>query len=310
MGASGADIGVIGGSGFYEFAAGASTQVTVETPYGPPSAPITVGDVCGQRVAFLPRHGLRHEYPPHLVNYRANLWALHSLGVRRVIGPCAAGSLRPEVKPGDFVILDQLVDRTWGRADTYMSGPEVRHVSFADPYCPELGRVFQAAAASAAGAGGAAGTSGVAGPDTAGAGAGDFGAGAGAGPVGASASVAAVHIGGTVVVIQGPRFSTRAESNWYRSAGWQVINMTQYPEAYLARELGMCYCGLALITDYDTGVEGVEGIGPVTMEEVFAVLAANVSRTRNLLAAAIPAIAASPGCACHQGAADQDLRQN
>jgi 5'-methylthioadenosine phosphorylase len=263
MGAVGAEIGVIGGSGFYEFAAGASNQVTVDTPYGPPSAPITVADVGGRQVAFLPRHGLRHEYPPHLVNYRANLWALHSLGVRRVIGPCAAGSLRPEVKPGDFVILDQLVDRTWGRADTFVSGPEVRHVSFADPYCPELGRVFGPAAAPG------------------------------------------VHAGGTVVVIQGPRFSTRAESNSYRSAGWQVINMTQYPEAYLARELGMCYCGLALITDYDTGVEGVEGLGPVTMEEVFAVLAANVSRTRDLLAAAIPAIPASPGCACRQGAGPQ-----
>jgi 5'-methylthioadenosine phosphorylase len=261
-----AEIAVIGGSGFYDFGA-EHGNLSLDTPYGSPSAPITLADVGGRRVAFLPRHGLRHEFAPHLVNYRANLWALRSLGVRRVIGPCAAGSLRPEIQPGHFVILDQLVDRTWGRADTFVEGSDVRHVSFADPYCSELGLVLAASATS--------------------------------GPAGA------VHVGGTVVVVQGPRFSTRAESNWYRSAGWQVINMTQYPEAYLARELGMCYCGVALITDYDTGVEGVEGIGPVTMDEVFAVLAANVSRTRDLLSAAIPAIPAEPGCGCHQSAPDQ-----
>ncbi|MDP9074236.1 MAG: S-methyl-5'-thioadenosine phosphorylase [Actinomycetota bacterium] len=253
-----ADIGVIGGSGFYRFGESSSRQVSVDTPYGPPSAPITVFEVGGRSVAFLPRHGLDHELPPHLVNYRANLWALHSIGVGRVIGPCAAGSLHPSVEPGHFVVLDQLVDRTWGRADTYVSGAPVRHLSFADPYCPELRRVLVAAAA----------------------------------------GIAAVHDGGTVVVVQGPRFSTRAESNWYRAAGWEVINMTQYPEAYLARELGLCYSGLALITDYDTGLEGVEGIAPVTMDQVFAMLAANVSRTRDLLSAAIPAIPAAPGCHC------------
>jgi 5'-methylthioadenosine phosphorylase len=195
------------------------------------------------------------------VNYRANLWALHSVGVERVIAPCAVGSLQPRIAPGEFVILDQLVDRTWGRADAYIDGPIVNHVSFADPYCPELGPVLAAAAAS--------GTAGL-----------------------------TVHPRGTVVVIQGPRFSTRAESRWFRGAGWEVVNMTQYPEAYLARELGMCYSGLALVTDYDTGLEGVEGIAPVTMQQVFDTMAANVSRTRELLFAAIPNIAASPGCHC------------
>jgi 5'-methylthioadenosine phosphorylase len=263
-----AEIGVIGGSGFYAFGDDVTTEV-VDTPYGAPSAPITVDTVGGRRVAFLPRHGLRHEYPPHRVNYRANLWALSSLGVRRVIGPCAAGSLQPGVKPGDFVVLDQLVDRTWGRPDTFLDGPVVGHISFADPYCGELSRVMLAAASGIEGL--------------------------------------TVHARGTAIVIQGPRFSTRSESAWYRAAGWEVINMTQYPEAYLARELGMCYSGLALITDYDTGLEGVEGIEPVTMEAVFAMLARNIDRTRQLLFAAIPAIPAEPGCRCHEARAADAL---
>lgn len=253
-----AEIAVIGGSGFYAFLDD-TRQIPVSTPYGPPSAPVTIGMVGDRSIAFLPRHGLAHEFPPHRVNYRANLWALHHLGVSQVIAPCAVGSLQPAIAPGDFVILDQLVDRTWGRPDTYAEGPVVNHVSFADPYCPELSQVVAAA------------------PTVAG---------------------LTVHPRGTVVVIQGPRFSTRAESQWFRAAGWDVINMTQYPEAYLARELGMCYCGLALVTDYDTGLAGVAGIEPVTMEQVFATLAANVSRTRDLLFAAIPALPASPACAC------------
>jgi len=254
-----AEIAVIGGSGFYSFL-GNTREVLVNTPYGAPSAPVTIGEVGGRQVAFLPRHGVHHEYPPHRVNYRANVWALWSLGVQRIIGPCAAGSLQPEIRPGDFVVLDQLVDRTRGRPDTFVDGPVVGHISFADPYCPELGGVTASA--------------------------------------GRAISGAVVHDRGTVVVIGGPRFSTRAESGWYRAAGWQVINMTQYPEAYLARELGLCYSGLALITDYDTGLEGVDGIEPVTMEQVFAMLAANVSRTRELLFAAIPAIPETRGGGC------------
>ena len=263
-----AEIAVIGGSGFYSFLDDA-TERLVHTPYGPPSAPVTTGTIEGRRIAFLPRHGLQHEYPPHQVNYRANLWALQSLGVRRVIGPCAVGSLKSDVKPGDFVLLDQLVDRTWGRADTFVNGPVVGHVSFADPYCPELGKAIVAAAPAVSGL--------------------------------------TVHDRGTVVVVQGPRFSTRAESGWYRSAGWGVIGMTQYPEAYLARELGMCYAGLALVTDYDTGLEGVEGIEPVTMEQVFKVLADNVDRTRELLFAAIPTIPEKPSCECHEALASGPL---
>jgi 5'-methylthioadenosine phosphorylase len=259
-----AEIGVIGGSGFYAFLDDVR-QVVVNTPYGAPSAPVAVGEAGGRQVAFLPRHGVHHEYPPHRVNARANLWALRELGVARIIGPCAAGSLQPHVRPGDFVLLDQLVDRTWGRPDTYFDGPVIGHVSFADPYCPELGRVILDAGRAQAGL--------------------------------------TVHAKGTAVVVQGPRFSTRAESAWYRAAGWEVINMTQYPEAYLARELGLCYAGVALITDYDTGLEGVDGIQPVTMEAVFEMLARNVGHTRDLLLAAIPAIPAERGCTCHEALA-------
>ncbi|MDQ1438327.1 MAG: 5-methylthioadenosine phosphorylase [Acidimicrobiaceae bacterium] len=253
-----ADIGVFGGSGFYDFLEDV-VELNVHTPYGPPSAPVAVGQVGGRSVAFLPRHGKDHEFPPHRVNYRANVWALREVGVQRVFGPCAAGSLQPEVHPGEFVVLDQLVDRTWGRPDTYSDGGVVGHVSFADPYCPELRSVLRTAA---------------------------------------STVDVVAHDRGTVVVVQGPRFSTRAESAWFRAAGWEVVNMTQYPEAYLARELGLCYAGLALITDYDTGLEGVDGIEPVTIDVVFEVLRKSVARTRELLFAAIPAVPERAGCSC------------
>ncbi len=258
-GASGetAEIGVFGGSGFYSFLDDA-VEVTLDTPYGPPAAPVTIGDVGGRRVAFLPRHGRRHELPPHRINYRANLWAMRELGVGRLIGPCAAGSLQPEVAPGDFVVPDQLVDRTWGRADTFYEGPVAHHVSYADPYCGELSAVAVETARSAG---------------------------------------ITVHPSGTVIVIQGPRFSTRAESRWYRSQGFEVINMTQYPEAYLARELGICYAAIALITDYDTGVEG-EGVEPVTQAEVFGFFKSNLDRVRALLFDVIAAVPDKRTCNC------------
>jgi 5'-methylthioadenosine phosphorylase len=252
-----AEIGVFGGSGFYSFLEDA-VEVALDTPYGPPAAPVTIGEVGGRRVAFLPRHGLRHELLPHRINYRANLWAMRELGVTRLIGPCAAGSLQPGVAPGDFVVPDQLVDRTWGRADTFYEGPVAHHVSYADPYCADLSGVAVDAARAAG---------------------------------------ITVHPTGTVVVVQGPRFSTRAESRWYRAQGWEVINMTQYPEAYLARELGICYAAIALITDYDTGVEG-EGVEPVTQAEVFGFFKSNLDRVRWLLFDVIGAIPDKRACQC------------
>jgi 5'-methylthioadenosine phosphorylase len=234
-----ADIGVIGGSGFYEFLTDAE-EIKVSTPFGDPSESVLVGDVGGRRVAFLPRHGKDHRFPPHKIPYRANLWALRALGVRRILAPSAVGSLTSSYGPGTLVIPDQLVDRTGGRVQTYYDEYAV-HVPFADPYCPS-GRTHAIDAARAAGW------------------------------VPASS--------GTLVVIDGPRFSTRAESQWYAAQGWTLIGMTGHPEAVLARELAMCYTTLALVTDTDAGVE--EGDG-VTQAEVFEVFASNVSRLRDLV---------------------------
>jgi len=250
-----ADIGVFGGSGFYSLLEN-SVEVHVATPYGEPSAPLRVGEIGGRKVAFLPRHGLEHQFPPHMINYRANVWAMKELGVTRIIGPNACGSLQAHVKPGDFVVCDQFVDRTTGRKDTFYDGPATTHVSSADPYCP----VMRAVAVEKCR---------------------ELGI--------------AVHDGGTVVVIQGPRFSTRAESRWFASQGWEVINMTQYPESYLARELQICYSNISLITDYDAGTAGAE---PVTNDEVVRVFGENNHKLKNLLFEMIPALPDERACVC------------
>ncbi len=249
-------IGIFGGSGFYSFLDDVKEE-TIETPYGPPSAPASVGRIEGTEVAFLPRHGPHHEFPPHMINYRANAWAMKELGVKRIIGPCAAGSLKPEVKPGDFVVSDQLVNLTSGRKDTFYDGPVTTHVSFADPYCPELRDL--------------------------------------AIKTGRDLGIS-LHEQGTVVTVPGPRFSTRAESRWFQHAGWEVINMTQYPEAYLARELEICYVNVALITDYDVGIAGQTE--PVSHEEVIRVFNENNDRLRQMLFAIVPAIPAVRSCPC------------
>ena len=253
-----AEIGIFGGSGFYSFVEGL-VEHTISTPYGAPSAPVSVGELSGRTVAFIPRHGPHHEIPPHSINYRANLWAFRELGVTRVLSPTAAGSLQPHVHPGDVVICDQLVDRTSGRAQTFYDGPLSVHVSFADPYCPEL-RPIASTSARAAGM--------------------------------------TIHEYGTVVVIEGPRFATRAESAWYQRQGWEVINMTQYPEAYLARELEMCFVNMSLITDYDVGVEGRPDIAPVTMEEALRVFSENIGRLRQALFSLIERIPMTRLCRC------------
>jgi 5'-methylthioadenosine phosphorylase len=251
-----AEIGVFGGSGFYQLLEHREER-RIDTPYGPPSDVLHLGEIGGRRVAFLPRHGAAHQYPAHVVNYRANVWAMWAVGVTRLLGPCAAGSLQPHIRPGDFVICDQFVDRTRGRADTYYNGPTATHISTADPYCAEL-RALAIATARELGI--------------------------------------PVHERGTVVVIQGPRFSTRAESRWFASQGWEVINMTQYPECVLARELELCYVNISLITDYDVGVEGV--VGPATADEIVRVFHQNNARLRELLHALIPRIPLTRGCDC------------
>lgn len=248
-----ADIGVFGGSGFYTLAAQAETW-DLATDWGLPSAPVAITETAGVRVAFLPRHGAGHRLPPHKVNYRANVDAMRQLGVRALVSPFAAGSLRPEIRPGDFVVCDQIVDRTWGRESTFhdefTDGPV--HIPFAEPYDPRLRRVVLDAAAE----------------------------------VGVTA-----HDGGTVVVVNGPRFSSRAESRWHRESGWHVVNMTQCPEAPLAMEAGIPFVGIALVTDYDAGLDEDPGVEPVSQDAVFAVFEANLHKVKELLDAAIPALA-------------------
>ncbi|MDI1463474.1 S-methyl-5'-thioadenosine phosphorylase [Catellatospora sp. KI3] len=249
-----ATIGVIGGSGLYSLLDGAD-DIQVDTPYGPPSDVVTVAQVAGRTVAFLPRHGRDHRHPPHRIPYRANLWALRSLGVRQILAPCAVGGLRPDLGPGAFVLPDQLIDRTSGREHSFVESGAV-HVNFADPYCP-TGRAVVTATA---------GKSGL--------------------PITPT---------GTMVVIDGPRFSTRAESRWYAAGGGTVINMTGAPEAALARELALCYTAVALVTDHDAGVDGDHG---VTQDEVFRVFKDNTERMRNLLLATIVGLPAECDCPC------------
>ncbi|HWD79137.1 MAG TPA: S-methyl-5'-thioadenosine phosphorylase [Kribbella sp.] len=247
-----ADIGVIGGSGFYSFLPGAE-RIEIDTPFGAPSEAPVVGQLDGREVAFIPRHGADHRFPPHRVNYRANLWALRSLGVRQVLGPCAVGSLKPELTPGTFVVPDQYVDRTWGREHTVYDTAPVVHTAAADPYCP-AGRATVIAAGNVV-------------PE------------------------------GTMVVINGPRFSTRAESQWHAAQGWSVVGMTGAPEASIARELALCYTSIAVVTDHDAGVSVGTG---VTQAEVFEAFTQSIQRLQDLLRKVIVQL---PGpdadCACH-----------
>lgn len=264
------DLAVIGGSGLTSLLDEVET-VEATTPWGAPSGPIQIARIGDREVAFLPRHGVGHHLPPHRVPYRANLWALRALGVTRVLGPCAAGSLRADVHPGDLVVVDQAIDRTWGRADTFFDGPTVNHVSLADPYCPELRSTLLTAATG--------------------------------GPL-------PVHDAGTVVVIGGPRFATRAESRLHRDQGATVINMTQMPEAALARELGLCYASAALVTDYDVGVDDDATMAPVTQAQVFATFEANVPLLREVLVTALAAVPQERTCGCAEapGGLTPDVR--
>jgi 5'-methylthioadenosine phosphorylase len=252
-----AEIGIFGGSGFYTLAQDLE-EIKVETPFGSPSDKVALGEINGRKVAFLPRHGKDHRFPPHMINFRANLWAMKELGVTRIIAPSAAGSLQTHIKPGEFVVCDQFVDRTSGRKDTFYDGPFATHVSPAECYCPELRKVALQAGQ----------------------------------VVGINS-----HEKGTVVVIQGPRFSTKAESKWFTSMGWEVINMTQYPEAMLARELGICYVNISLITDYDAGLIG-DHIEPVSADEVVKTFNRNINNLKKMLSQMIKMIPAEHHCNC------------
>ncbi|NLK71611.1 MAG: S-methyl-5'-thioadenosine phosphorylase [Clostridiales bacterium] len=238
-----ADIGVFGGSGFYSFLDGVE-EIDIETPYGKPSDKIAIATINGKKVAFLPRHGKHHSLPPHKVPYKANIYAMKMLGVKALISPCSCGSLQKDIKPGDFVICDQFIDRTYGREITFFEGLEVKHISAADPYDEKLRQIAIESAKE----------------------------------IGITC-----HERGTIVVIQGPRFSTKAESKWFTDMGWHVVNMTQFPEGYLAMEQEIPTVNVSLVTDYDAGLVAEENIEPVTMEEVFKVLNDNIERVKALI---------------------------
>lgn len=253
-----ATIGIFGGSGFYSFL-GDVKEYTIETPYGKTSDKIAIGKVAGKNVAFMPRHGKDHSITPGDVNYRANIWAMKQIGCKYLISPCAAGSLQKEVKPGDIVFCDQFVDWTFGRRkDTFFEGPIVTHVSAAETYCPNLRKLAIQSAEK----------------------------------LGLS-----FHKTGTVVVINGPRFSSKAESKFFTSQGWHVINMTQYPESYLAKEMDMCPLNISLITDYDAGL--VSDTEPVSHGAVMEVFKNNIENLKALLVQIITDFE-EYDCACHK----------
>ncbi len=253
-----AEIGVFGGSGFYSLFNKAE-RIKLTTPYGSPSAPVTIGEIDGKRVAFIPRHGEKHQYPPHKVPYKANIYAFKMLGVENIISPCAAGSLQPKIKPGHFVILDQFFDRTHGREDTFYNGPKTVHIAGAKPYCPNLQKIALESC---------------------------------------KKLKIPVHKNGSVVVINGPRFSTTCESAFFAKLGYGVINMTQYPEAVLAREQEICFLGIALITDWDAGIAKNGKVKPVELSEVMKVFVENNEKSKKVSFQIIKRLPHKRDCLC------------
>ncbi len=260
---SSARVAVIGGSGFYRMEGLSDIEeVRLETPFGPPSDALVIGTLAGARVAFLPRHGAGHRVLPTELPAHANIWALKQLGVERIIAVSAVGSLREEIAPLHLVVPDQLIDRTRGRPNSFFGRGLVAHIAFDEPFCPTLSGLLAGAAQS----------------------------------VGATA-----HRGGTYVVIEGPAFSTRAESHLYRSWSADVIGMTALPEAKLAREAEICYATLALVTDYDTWHEGHD---PVSAGMILENLNRNVETAKQVVAEAVRALPACGGdCSCRSALA-------
>lgn len=263
MGKNEIKIGLIGGTGFYEFFKDKTKEIEVKTKFGLPSDKITIGNLFGKEVAFLPRHGRKHQVPPHQIPYRANIAALKKLGVEKIIAPSAVGSLRADIKPGDFVICDQFIDQTKRREDTFFDGPQVAHIEMAYPYCQELRKIAIERA---------------------------------------KKLKLKVHPKGTVVVIEGPRFSTLADSIRFSQMGGDLINMTQYPEVVLASELGICYLNISLVTDYDVGIYAKGKTNPVSVGEVLANFKKNTGKLKNLVSDIIKSIPEERECDCQQKA--------
>ena len=252
-----AEVGVIGGSGLYQIEGLENVeQLELQTPFGPPSDAITIGSLDGVRVAFLPRHGRGHLLLPSEIPYRANIFALKLLGVRQVVSASAVGSLREELRPMDMVVPDQLFDRTWARPNTFFGRGVVAHVGFAHPFCSQVSAALVEASATV---------------------------------------VARTHRGGTYICIEGPTFSTYAESVTYRQLGFDIIGMTALPEAKLAREAELCYAILAQVTDYDCWHEEHEA---VTSEMVMANVARNVANAKAIIRGVLARLRDIQECAC------------
>lgn len=250
-----ADIGIFGGTGIYDSGLLEDPkEITVETPYGKTSDSITVGIFRGKKIAFMPRHGKKHTIPPHLINFRANIWAFKQIGIKRIVAPSAVGSLKEELAPGAFVLPNQFLDFTKSRKGTFSEEGRVIHISVADPFCPELQGALKEAA---------------------------------------KAQNIPIHSERTYVCIEGPRFSTKAESRFFRSMGADIIGMTLVPECQLAREAQMCYASICTVTDYDVWAEK-----PVTAKEVLETLKKNVENTKKLLTSIPDLIPQSRSCSC------------
>jgi len=250
-----AEIGIIGGTGLYDpKLLTKAKEMKMRTPYGVPSDSITIGELKGRKVAFLPRHSKKHTIRPTDVNSRANIFAFKRLGVQRILAPSTVGSLREEFKPGDIVLIDQFIDRTTRREESFYAGKKVCHISVAEPMCPELRSTLIKAADN----------------------------------IGIN-----VHRAGTYVCIEGPRFSTKAESRMYRSWGADVVGMTLVPECVLAREAEICYATIAAVTDYDVWKEE-----PVSVEKVVKTMRANVEKVKRLIAEAVGGIPTKRKCEC------------
>ena len=235
-----AEIGIFGGTGIYDSEMlRNSKEITIETPYGKTSDAITVGELDGKKVAFMPRHGKKHSIPPHMINYCANIWAFKELGITRIISPSAVGSLKEEIKPGDFVLPTQFIDFTKSRRNSFSEDGRVIHISVADPFCPELQEIVS---------------------------------------ITTNNQDISLHKDCTYTCIEGPRFSTKAESRFYKSTGADIIGMTLVPECQLAREAQICYVSISTVTDYDVWAEK-----PVTAKEVMDTLSKNVQSTKELL---------------------------
>lgn len=260
-------IGIFGGSGLYEFFK-EGKWIEIKTPYGKPSDKVFLAEHKKKQIAFMPRHGRGHKVPPHSINYQANLFAFKKIGVDTIIAPSAVGSLKPNIKRGDFVICDQYIDRTKDRKDTFFDGPKTIHVSAADPYCSELREIAIKAC---------------------------------------QRNKIKVHKKGTIVVIQGPRFSTRAESSWFFQIGCDVVGMTQYPEVILAKELEMCYVNISLVTDYDAGLEGQKGIKPVSSNEVAKVVRQNTEKVKKVILDMIEWVPRKRSCDCDKSLEEAGL---